>query len=126
MDMQKFKAAYSESRNGANKMFRHPLVRKFIYSDGVQECADAGLYWMLDILATEGVQHMKKHADDGLMVVYFSAYADRSALIKGTLSDDDPTPWMRKVAFTDCSPGQWTFYMAYDGEHYSLILPSEY
>lgn len=126
MDMQKFKAAYSESRNGANKMFRHPLVRKLIYSDGVQECADAGLYWMLDILATEGVQHMAKHLDDGLMVVYFSAYADRSALIKGTLSDGDPTPWMRKVAFTDCEPGQWTFYMAYDGEHYSLILPSEY
>lgn len=126
MDMQKFKAAYSESRNGANKMFRHPLVRKFIYSDGVQACADAGLYWMLDILATEGVQHMKKHPDDGLMVVYFSAYANRSALIKGTLSDDDPTPWMRRVALTDCEPGQWTFYMAYDGEHYSLILPSEY
>ena len=126
MDMQKFKAAYSESRNGANKMFRHPLVRKFIYSDGVQECANAGLYWMLDILATEGVQHMKKHPDDGLMVVYFSAYADRSATITGTLTDDDPTPWMRRIALTDCEPGQWTFYMAYDGEHYSLILPSEY
>lgn len=127
MDMQKFQAAYSESRNGANKMFRHPLARNFIYSDGVQECAQAGLYWLLDIIATEGVQHMKAQGELGdFMVIYFSVDEGSRATIKGSLSDADPVSWQRVVGYTDCGPGQWTFYMAFDGQHYSLILPKEY
>jgi hypothetical protein len=126
MDMQKFRAAYAESRNGANKMFRHPLVRNVIYSDGVQACAQSGLYWLLDILATEGVAHMRKHPDDDLLIVNFDVEVDGSARVKGTLREIDPAPWERKVGWTDCEAGVWTFYMTWDGENYTLILPSEW
>ena len=35
MNTQAFLAAYRESRNGANHFVRHPLVRSFIYSNGI-------------------------------------------------------------------------------------------
>lgn len=37
MDIEKFKLAYDESRNGANKFIRHPLVRLVAISDGLKE-----------------------------------------------------------------------------------------
>ena len=63
MDIEKFTKAYGESRNGANHFVRHPLARNFAYSDGVQECAECGLYWLLDILATELPAYFKRNED---------------------------------------------------------------
>ena len=59
MDTETFKAAYNESRNGVNTWFRHPFNHNFHYSDGVQELAEAGCYWLLDVLATEVDQVMR-------------------------------------------------------------------
>lgn len=56
MNTQKFIRAFNESRNGCNHFIRHPLGRQLIYSDGVQECFEAGTYWLSDIVATECVQ----------------------------------------------------------------------
>ena len=41
MNTEKFLKAYNESRNGCNFFVRHPFARRFQYSDGVLECADA-------------------------------------------------------------------------------------
>lgn len=49
-------ALLDEPRNGCNAYIRHPLVKKFIYTDGVQEMAKlCGAYWLLGIIATEAV-----------------------------------------------------------------------
>jgi hypothetical protein len=45
MKVEEFKRAYNETRNGANLFVRHWANQKFQYSDGVEECADCGLYW---------------------------------------------------------------------------------
>ena len=125
MDDTKFIAAYGESRNGANQMYQHPLSRHFIYSDGVKECAEAGCYWLLDILATEGVKHMRAHPDEFMLIVKVGV-RNESALINGELRDDDPNPWKKRINYTDMPEGLWIFYITWDGEHYTLILPSEY
>ena len=126
MQMQRFLDAYGDVRNGADFMVRHPLVRHFLYSSGVQECAEAGLYWLLDVIGTEGVDYMRKRVhESNFMIIYFDV-KDSKATIKGAMSDSDPTEWMSEVAWTDCEDGNWTFYMQYDGQKYALILPSEY
>ena len=58
MDHAAFHKAYNEGRNGANHFVYHPFVSHFQYSDGVQECAATGMYWLLDTAATELPRHI--------------------------------------------------------------------
>lgn len=122
MDVDKFKAAYAESRNGANGFYRHPLNRAFQYSDGVKECADAGCHWLLDILATE----CPKHLDCGdLGIVYVVVGKDDQALLLMEKHDGDVS-WKRLITYTDMPPGEWVFYLAHEGTDVRMILPTEY
>ena len=126
MNTQAFIAAYRESRNGANHFVRHPLVRSFIYSDGVQQCAEAGGYWLLDILATELPQQFKLHPDGYLCIVKVTV-RDQSATIVGEFQDGDPDPYRRKVDYTDLPEGEWMFYLSDDGDgSITCILPKEW
>lgn len=122
MDTQAFTQAYSESRNGANQFYRHPLALggKFIYSDGVQECAEAGCYWLLDILATE----LKVPVAE--MAVVEVKAKDGKASITATLSDDSPPILKKRIDLTDMPDGEWSLYVSNDGDGRVCILPSEY
>ena len=48
----------------------------------------------------------------------------------GEWQDDDPTPWRRKVNYTDMPEGTWMFYVTPTGtpmdDKYTCILPTEY
>ncbi len=122
MDSEKFITTYGESRNGANCFYRHWAVRKFQYSDGVKDCADCGMHWFLDVVATEAPAHL--HVGDmGIIEMFVS---EGIANIHMTLSDSEPPVWSRRQINTDCPSGAWTFYLAHEGERYALILPTEY
>lgn len=125
MNTDKFTAAYKESRNGTNFFVRHALARRFIYSDGVQECADAGCHWLLDILGTELPAEFKKRVGERMCVVKVTAM-DGKADIVGSFYDDDPNPYRRAIDFTDLPDGTWTFLVRFEGEQYACILPTEY
>lgn len=122
MNTEKFKRAYSETRNGANFFVRHPLVRKFQYSDGVQECADAGCHWMLDIAATELPEHLPL-GDLGVLKVHVHKGL---ASMRLELDDDKPPVWARQSIHTDMPEGPWVFLVVNEGERIAFILPSEY
>jgi hypothetical protein len=119
MDEQRFRNAYNEPRNGANAFYRHMLVRKFQYSAGVQECAEAGCYWLLDILATE----LKLPVGD--MAIVKISVNDGKARITSSLNDDS-IDWSRDIHYTDMPDGAWTFYAINEGERVACILPNEY
>ena len=124
MNTQEFTAAYSEPRNGANRFIRHPLARRFIYSDGVQQCAEVGCYWLLDIVATECVR-LTIQAD--VMGILHVVVKKSKAVLKLSFSDEAPPTWTKKIAHTDMPDGNWMFYLnSYDGETVSMILPTEY
>jgi hypothetical protein len=122
MKTEEFKRAYNETRNGANLFVRHWANQKFQYSDGVEECADCGLYWFLDALLAEvatlcplgdlGETHLK--VQDGVGHAFLM------------LRDDAPPAWERKGIRTDCPDGDWVFYLFNEGERIAMILPSEY
>ncbi len=122
MNADAFTTAYGELRNGANGFIRHPLSRKFIYSDGVQECAEAGCYWLLDILATELPGLMR----EGDFVLVAVTVADGQADITGKWTDAEPPRWTKHIDFTDMPAGQWKFFVTHDGLNVTCILPNEY
>ena len=127
MNTEAFTRAYNESRNGANQFFRHPLARLFLYSDGVKECADAGCYWLLDILATELPRAFRSRPQFTDMCIVAVTVKDESAKIVGEFEDDDAKPYRRTVDYTDMPAGEWLFYVSNDGDgHLRCILPKEY
>jgi hypothetical protein len=126
MDTEKFLSAYRASRNGCNSKFRHPLARQFVYSDGVKECAEAGCYWLLDIVGTEVVSAMRNHA------AYFQGLAFLHVVVKegkaslSLMQDEGESPkWGRRLDYTDMPDGKWVFYVADEGNVF-MFLPSEY
>lgn len=127
MDIDKFKSAFTQSRNGANHFVRHPLVRKFAYSDGVQECAEAGCYWLLDIAATEVPPVMRTKGET--LVTLRVAVEDSTAMLSLYGSGDLFLDWTKKIDMTDMPGGIWEFLVADEVEGdtpFRMILVSEY
>jgi hypothetical protein len=128
MNIEKFKTAYNEFRNGCNNFIRHPLARNFAYSDGVGECADAGCHWLLDILATElpPVFKMNEHVSN--MVSIHVKVKDGAAVIRAEF-EDDLTAWKRQIDWTDMPEGTWNFLVSNEPQApapFRMILVSEY
>lgn len=127
MNTEAFTTAYNESRNGANQFFRHPLARLFLYSDGVKECAEAGCYWLLDILGTELPQAFRARQAPAHMCIVKVTVKNEEAKIVGEFEDDDAGPYRRNVEYTDLPEGEWLFYVSNDGDGFlRCILPKEY
>ena len=124
MNVEQFTDAYNTPRNGTDAFHYNPLYRQFQYSDGVKECAEAGCYWLLDVLGTELTTHMRDRRGEFCVVKVH--VKDGSATITGELRDDDPAPYKRTVEWTDMPPGEWTLFVQYNGSKFFCILPSEY
>lgn len=124
---QEIRAIFDESRNGANEFYRHPLARRFIYTDGVKEVAEkAGAYWLLDIIGTEFVPAYLKATDPGMGIIEMFVTNGKAKIIL-TTDDDAPPVHTRKIEYTDFPDGKWVFYLASDdGQSCTLILPSEH
>lgn len=126
MDAQAFTQTYNTPRNGANFLIRHPFVGRFKFSDGVQELAGHGCYWLLDILATELVEHFRNRPDDVLIIVKV-VVKDDAAVITASARDDDPAPWVRSIGYTDMPEGEWSFIVGQDEPgRFTMILPAEH
>lgn len=123
MNTEKFTQIYNESRNGANTLTRHPLVRKFVMSDGVIDCAECGMWWLVDIAATELPAILKSSGQ--YLGVLTATVRKGKATLKMTGSCD-LVLWDRKIDWTDMPDGEWVFYIGDDGDHYTMILPSEH
>lgn len=124
MKSEDFINAYNESRNGANQFFRHSLVRRFAYSDGVQQCAVAGMYWAIDIFATELPAILKAHDEHMGCVTIKVKHTKATMVMTGS---GDVQRWMRKIDYTDMPDGEWLFFVTNDGDGvFRCILPSEY
>lgn len=123
MDSDKFKTIYGESRNGANGMIRHPLVRSFVMSDGVVDIADTGCWWLMDIFATELPAVMRKK-DESLLVCTAKVIKGKARL--SATGSGDVEHWKRSGVFTDMPEGTWNFYLADEDSRFVLILPTEY
>lgn len=131
MNNEAFLKAYQEYRNGASFFVRHPLVRSFIYSDGVQECAEAGCYWLLDLLATEIGAAAFQAKNSTMAIAVLTVVKSKGELVI-EFFDGDEHPFKKSISCTDMPEGKWTFYLTLE-DAFSLekglikcFLPSEY
>lgn len=127
MKTEDFIRAYSKPRNGADHFIRHWAVRTFAYSNGVEECADAGCHWLIDIAATEVPGWMRKEAET--LVTLIVTVTDGTAAIGLTGSGDRVLPWSKNINLTDLPNGEWVFLIADEGggpTPFRMILVTEY
>ena len=127
MNTEAFITAYNESRNGADFFVRHALVRTFAFSNGVQECADAGCHWLIDIAATEIPAVMRKEGEN--LVTFAARVSDGEAGLTLLGSGDRRLRWTRHIDMTDMPEGEWNFLIADEGEGptpFRMILVTEY
>lgn len=123
MNSDKFKLAYGASRNGTERYHRvNQFVRRFLATDGVQECAETGCYWLTDIFATE----LPKLLQVGELGVITVLVKDSKANMRMETDDDKPAVWTKHVSYTNMPEGSWVFYISNDGEHTICLLPTEY
>ena len=128
MDETKFRQVYGESRNGCDHFVRHPLGRALRYSDGVQELAQLGCYWLLDIVATEIVLVYRKRDEDARHTTLRVQVDAGKAYL--SLEHEGAEVWRKRVDCTDMPSGDWRFLLTNEGHppmiDIAMILPSEY
>lgn len=113
--------------------WRHPLYRKLIYTPGIRHLAErAGAYWLIDAIASwlssrqfrAAVQHDTRIGD-----IHFWKLAvadDRSAVLTA-VADSGEKPFIHQaIEFTDFPLAAIDLYCAFDGSHWTMMLPNEY
>jgi len=106
---------------GSEQWYRHPLVRKVVYTDGARHVADTGgAYWLIDEIAFG--QSVPAVAVEEFQVWKLSVdLAARSAVL--TCGDGNGrVVFSKEIAFTDFPLSEIRFYVVND----TILLPSEY
>jgi hypothetical protein len=111
----------------------HPLYCKLIYTPGVRHLAErARAYWLIDVIASwlsSRQFHAAAQRDSRIGDIHFWKLAvadDRSAELTA-VADADETPFIHQaIEFTDFPLATIDLYCAFDGENWTLMLPSEY
>lgn len=106
---------------GSEHWYRHPINRKFLYTDGVQYVVEtAGAYWLIDEIAL--IQpYNKKIAAEEFQVWKLTVNADSSAQL--TCEDgNDNAVYSKRIPFTDFPAEGIRFFYCNN----TLMLPGEY
>lgn len=118
---------------GDLERWRHPLLRKLLYTPGVRHLAEnAGAYWLLDAIAgwIPSREFAAAKSDDARIGdIHFwtlNVAQDRSAMLIAQ-ADDSEQPFIeQQIEFSDFPLPSIDLWCAFDGEHWTLMLPSEY
>lgn len=119
---------------GSLERFRHPLNPRVIYTPGVRFLAEqAGAYWLLDVIASYVGSEIMKQAvvdDDRLAFMQFwrlDVLNDSGMAVVSCSADSSEDPAISQVIhFTDFPLDHVDVWAAFNGEHWTLYLPSEH
>jgi len=132
---------------GSEKFFRHPLFKKFIFTEGIKFVADKGsAYWLIDAIASYQPQVSKTNQLKDFQIWVLSNYSeslvywqreyafimpkkDNDAIL--TCWEDSPEPKSnpfisQEIEFTDFCLPEIKLYVACNENMMTLMLPSEY
>lgn len=119
---------------GGGIRFRHPLFRSVLYTEGVQYVAEKGqAFWLIDDIAAH-IQspEMKKainEVDFRLSEMQFwtlEKRPDSSARLYCQADSDEPMAIEQEIRYTDFPMDDIKIWAAFDGQHWTLYLPSEH
>lgn len=107
--------------SGSENWYRHGLVRRILFTDGVKYLADeAGAYWLLDEIAL-AQQFDKAVAAEEFQLWKLNVKADHTAVL--ACEDGNGKTVLRKeLEFTDFPLEEISFYCTNN----TILLPSEY
>lgn len=118
---------------GSETWTRHGLNREVLATEGALfffENAGGGAFWLWDIIASELPKFAK---EQGTVFVTFTVAGTKGVIIADdggrgdTEGGEKKTElWRKEISFTDTPEGEWKLWMSWDGEHYVILLPSEY
>lgn len=118
---------------GDLERYRHQIARSVIYTPGVQYLAErAGAYWLIDeiALAIAGGDIAKAgKSDDRVLSLHFwklEVREDSSAELTARADDGVPAFVTKHILWTDFPLDHIDIWAGYDGQHWTLYLPSEH
>ena len=118
---------------GDLERYRHPLNRKVIYTPGVQYVAEEGeAYWLIDAIASWiGSEEFNDAASKDYRIGEMHFWTLETSWSKAgqlTARADSPEkPFIiQNIEFTDFPLRRIDIWAAFDGEHWTLYLPSEH
>lgn len=118
---------------GDLERFRHQLVRSVIYTPGVRFLAErGGAYWLIDEIALAIASDKLRKAgqsDPRVLDLHFwrlEVHNDCSATLTAR-ADSDVAPFVtRRIPWTDFPLDHVDVWAGFDGQHWTLYLPSEH
>jgi hypothetical protein len=117
---------------GSENWHRHGMQRRLIYTDGVQYLAEqGGAYWLIDAIASyvnSRQMGAAQLADGRLHTVQFwrLTVRDGRGLLECYADSGVPPCITQEIEYTDFPLPAVKLFMTFDGEHWCLMLPSEY
>jgi len=118
---------------GDLERWRHSLYRKLLYTPGVKHLAErAGAYWLIDAIASWLPSPQFRAAaqrDSRIGDIHFwnLAVADDRSAVLAAVADSGEEPFIRQeIEYTDFPLKEIDLYCVFDGEDWTLMLPSEY
>jgi hypothetical protein len=124
-DLQRF--------TGDLERFRHSLARRVIYTPGVRFLAErAAAYWLIDEIALAiagGEVTQAGRRDERVLSLHFwrlDVREDRSAQLTARADSDVPPFVTRQIPWTDFPLDYVDVWAGYDGQCWTLYLPSEH
>ena len=119
--------------HGDDVRYRHAINRSVIYTPGIRYLADAGgAYWLLDEIAlTLASRSMEAWIADDPRVAEMQFWtlavsADSSAMLTAVADSGVPPFFQKRIPWTDFPIARIDIWCGYDGEHWTLYLPSEH
>ena len=117
---------------GDPERYRHSLARRVIYTEGVKFVAEQGeAYWLIDELAftiVGGEIQRAGQSDPRILELHFWRLDvnDNSATLTARADSDVEPFYIKEIPFTDFPLDHIDIWAGFDGEHWTLYLPSEH
>lgn len=118
---------------GDLERYRHAFNRQVIYTPGVKHMAErAGAYWLIDLIVSYFGSEIMKHAiadDDRLAWLQFWRLDvdENGGAVASCRADSGEEPAITQViSSTDFPLDHIDVWVGFDGEHWTLYLPSEH
>ncbi len=118
---------------GSQEFYRHVFNRAVVYTEGVQYLAEQGeAFWLIDSIALYIGSHRFNAAaaqDDRINLMHFWKLAvneDRTANLEARADSPDEPFITEDIPWTDFPLDEADIWACHDGDHWTLMLPSEY
>lgn len=105
-----------------------PLFRRTLLTDGALYVAEnGGAFWLLDAIASHQPKAMKNERLRKFQIWELKVNHKSGHAVLTCREDSDVKPAItQRINYTDFELDQIKFYVEFDGEHQTIMLPSEH